>query len=645
MLEAIRSFGDAVSKSSQENFIYSLIQENIDPTKLLLVLNFNLKKGSIETKLLELGSKRDDKKTINLSLLKDYLWVGNSKGNLPQDRLTTNKAEYLIFQSILNLYKRLKNSNLKNKLEEILDKFYIKENDSRVLDISKIEESNINSEIIKNIIKTDKKEIEKKFFEILKNKHLDFRKNDIGLYSVEIDGVKPKDIDEYVNYLKEKLIEEPFSDDRFDGICHVCGKKDLVTSDTTKLPDKYYITKFIIFASNTDKKNFFKNFSLCKECYQKIIIGSVTLKNRLNFKIFNSTVYLIPSFIFVSENFKKIIPKLIEPISIDFNSILRIDDFLKFEKEKENFLKDFVEYFDKKNYININLLFYERDNSSFKIQKLIKDIPSRRIDELRKAQKEINNLGEKLFSFENNRWVLTFDKVYNFIPIRVDKKNNRSVGLRKILDFYESIFLGNKINKDFLIKEFVELISVYKFERFNITQVRRPKNIDIEMIYSILQTNLLLKMLKILNLIERGDVMEKNFDVSALSDEIKNYFKEMDFNEEKATLFLLGYLIGEIGRAQMTQESKKKPILEKINFRGMNLNRILILTNEVFEKLDQYKIRHFNEINFSVMKKLLDKNIKNWSLNDNENVYYILSGYAFNTYKVLTYKKEEVKNE
>lgn len=643
MLEAIRSFGDAVSKSGQENFIFNLIQENINPnkSKLLLVLNFNLKKGLIETKLLELI---DNKNTINLDLLKDYLWVGNSKGNIPQDRLTTDKIEYLIFQNIINLYKRLKDSDLKNKLNEILDKFYIKEDNLTFLDISKIEDSDIDSNLVRNLIKTDKKEIEKKFFEILKNKHLDFNKDDIGLYSIEIDKVKPKDLDEYMNYLKEKLVDEPFLDNSFNGICHVCGKKDIVTSDTTKLPDKYYITKLIIFASNLDKKNFIKNFSICKECYEKITIGSVTLKNRLNFRIFNSTVYLIPSFIFANEAFRKILPKLIEPVNLDFKSIISLDDFLKFEEQKEKILEDFNEYIDNKNYININLLFYEKDNQSFKIQKLIKDIPSRRIDELRKAQKHINSLGGNLFSNENNRWVLTFDRVYNFLPIRVDKKN-RSIGLRKILDFYESIFLGNKINKDFLIKEFVELISVYKFERFNITQVRRPKNIDIEMIYSILQTNLLLKMLKILNLIERGDVMEKNFDVLALSDEIKNYFKEMDFNEEKATLFLLGYLIGEIGRAQMTQESKKKPILEKINFRGMNLNRILILTNEVFEKLDQYKIRHFNEINFSVMKMLLDKNMKNWSLSDIENVYYIMSGYAFNTYKVLTHKKEEVKNE
>ncbi len=78
----------------------------------------------------------------------------------------------------------------------------------------------------------------------------------------------------------------------------------------------------------------------------------------------------------------------------------------------------------------------------------------------------------------------------------------------------------------------------------------------------------------------------------------------------------------------------------------MNLKKLVILINEVFEKLDQYRIRQYNELNFSVMKMLFDKNIKNWKLSDIDNVYYIMSGYAFNTYKIITSKKQkEVNNE
>ncbi len=61
----------------------------------------------------------------------------------------------------------------------------------------------------------------------------------------------------------------------------------------------------------------------------------------------------------------------------------------------------------------------------------------------------------------------------------------------------------------------------------------------------------------------------------------------MEFDEQKTSMFLLGYLIGEIGKEQKNPETNKKPILDKINYNGMSLNKLLILTNEVFDKLNQ----------------------------------------------------------
>jgi CRISPR-associated protein Csh1 len=119
----------------------------------------------------------------------------------------------------------------------------------------------------------------------------------------------------------------------------------------------------------------------------------------------------------------------------------------------------------------------------------------------------------------------------------------------------------------------------------------------------------------------------------------------MNFSEQEAALFMLGYLIGEVGNKQRTSESSKKPILDKINYQGMNLKRISMLSNEIFEKLDQYKARDYNEVNFAVMKRFMDKNIFCWRISDSENVYWILSGYAFNTYKTITSSKKEEKNE
>ena len=652
MLEAIRNLGEGVINREKKPFIYNLIKEieleNYEEP-LILIFNFNLNINSIEI----------NTKEVSPQTLSDYLWVGNAYGNNPQDRLTTDNIKYILSQTVNNLFKNLYSCDLKEKIKKIFDEFYIqKENfldKEKVyfLDISKIKNININLdnilEKITNEVKNFKnflKEYSSIFFEIIiKSLFPSIKKKDIILYTIEINGKKPNEFEDYISYLETKILNEPFQKESFIGKCHVCGIEKELTSDTVNLIDKYYIQNLIIFASNFERKNFSKNFSLCKDCYRNLIVGSNVLKNHLNFYFAGNKMYLIPSFIFPVKNISSAYD-FVDPFKIDFESILTIDYFLEFEKRVQDILESYRKYEDSKNYINISLLFYDKDQASFKIQKLIKDIPSRRRDEIFNILKKINDLGDKILGKEDRRWILTLNEMYYFFPVRLDKKN-RSVDYKKVLDFYESIFLGKKLNKEFLIKNFVDMIKVYRFERFyKLSQIRKPRNVDIEMIYSILKSNLLIKMLRYLNILNGGKIMIENLESFNLNEEIKNYIKEMDFSEEEAALYLLGYLIGEIGREQRTATSEKKPILEKINYHGMSLKRLIILINDVFEKLNQYRIRQYNELIFSVMKFLFDKNLKSWKLSDLDNVYYILSGYAFNTYKTITSKKsKEVSNE
>jgi len=645
MLEAIKELGEGVLKKEGKRFIYSIIKDikkkKEGEENLILILNFKLEEDVI---------KISYNKEIDKDTLKNYLWVGNASGNNPQDRLTTDNPKYLFTSSIPNLYRSLESNELKNKLKEIIDKFYIKIDDKfYILDLSKIESSKYDRDEIINLYKNNDDEFTKiiidKLFEMIKQNSGGIKKKDILLYSIEIDNKKPAEFCEYIDFLENKFINEPFLEgESFEGICHVCGRKTTITANTTNLIDKYYITKLIIFASDLDRKNFKKNFSLCEDCYKYIIVGSNALKSKLNFYLAGNTVYLIPSFIFKLKD-ESSAYDFIDYTKYDFNSIKTIDDFLNFEERIKKDLENYKKYLDSKNYININLLFYDKDQASFKIKKLIKDIPLRRRDEIYNAIDEINTIGEKIFGREKNRWILTLDQIYYLFPVSLDDKN-RAIDNKKIIDLYESLFLGKKIKLEFLIRNFVDLIKVFRFKKFyKLTQIRKPNNIDIEMIYSILKTNLLIKMLRILNILNGGEKMIENLENLPLKEDFKNYFLEMNLSEDEAALFLLGYLIAEIGNQQRTPESEKKPILEKINFHGMNPKKIMILINEVFEKLDQYKVRHFNEINFSVMKMLFDKKIKNWTLSDIDNVYYILSGYAFNTYKLISYGKKEVKNE
>ena len=133
-----------------------------------------------------------------------------------------------------------------------------------------------------------------------------------------------------------------------------------------------------------------------------------------------------------------------------------------------------------------------------------------------------------------------------------------------------------------------------------------------------------------------------------LPKEIWNYWSDVVLykdDEQKRALFLLGYLVGEIGSAQSGAGHKKKPILNKVNFQGMGTDKLKMLSNDVFEKLKQYDKLQYNENIHSTLKLLMDGNIEQWKLSNQENVFYVLSGYAFFNYLLRKRSKDKYFEE
>ena len=65
----------------------------------------------------------------------------------------------------------------------------------------------------------------------------------------------------------------------------------------------------------------------------------------------------------------------------------------------------------------------------------------------------------------------------------------------------------------------------------------------------------------------------------------------------------------------------------------------------MFDKLNQEKIRQYNEVTFFELKRLLDLNIDNWKLNKDESLFYVLSGYSYATTIPMLREKEDVSND
>jgi CRISPR-associated protein Csh1 len=165
----------------------------------------------------------------------------------------------------------------------------------------------------------------------------------------------------------------------------------------------------------------------------------------------------------------------------------------------------------------------------------------------------------------------------------------------------------------------------------------------------ILLQNFLLWYLRRLSLLKGGEIMndkEELLNTLEIRDDVKIFLKESKYSEDMISLFLLGQLIGEIGREQFNKGDNKKSILNKINFQGMDVNKLMRLFNDIFEKMKQYKVLSAEtEKIYGISKELFDKNKCKWNLTPQENVFYILSGYSFTTYKIIISGKQKVIEE
>ena len=426
------------------------------------------------------------------------------------------------------------------------------------------------------------------------------------------------------------------------GNCSICGRGDVsTTSNATNLNFKFYMTDKLGFSSSLDGK-FTKNFNICKECYQHLMIGENFINENLRTRIGGLNTYVIPRFIFNVEELD--IRAFSKYINSSTNSIANLKSLKEFQKE----LGKFREYEAERNNFIINYLFYHHPagSSEFSILKLIKDVPPSRLEFIRDTVDEIDNLVDEKYG-GNRNFKIDLNRIGSCIPI---KKGVKGSGFSRYLDIIDALFSNRIVDYNFLINQFTEVIKIIKYERegYNIRT-------NGDLTDKILQLNFLLlffheqKILGGLNMSEMSNANMGEVEVGMLPKEILDYWSDVVLykDEQKRVLFLLGYLVGEIGNAQSGAGHKKKPILDKINFQGMGLEKLIRLSDDVLEKLRQNKgsdgktLLEHNENSYSVLKLQMDNNIDMWNLSNQENVFYTLSGYAFSHYLVRKRSKDK----
>ena len=597
MLDSIMKLGEELLNESPDLFLKSLVKYKEKPKgeSTLLRIVFDMSSKKVEL----------DKLVLNRSRCEEYWWIGNTfkAAREPVLRLTSDNPEYL-----------LRSSNGIDGVANVIETFPTELRKSESLEqlhhyLRRIKESFEDLEKVMDTIDV---------------------KADLYTVSIRFDG-QEKDLvktEGYKNFLEAVLLR---ANETIKGVCYLCGSDSILIDPgfpSGSLLKMYALDKkgFLSGISDSDLSKM-RTFSLCPQCLKKLLTGGGYIERNLRTSIGDLNLYVIPR----SSIPVRRLERFLEFIRDKFDTVKSYKNLMDFD-EKLKALSDYVEYAENEPSYILNLIFGRREQASFSFYYEITEVPVSSLTSLANDFEHFTKELGKIFESEENLGV-DFEEIYGIFPLllRKTKGGLRLEGYSPLISLYSALLQRHAYPEGELMRRALLFARIHRYELYGAYNIRQVKNGDVETCYGMIKFNILLRLLKAYMGIEGQEEHESK---TPTEESISKYFELMKYGDWQKALFLIGYLIGEVGRQQYLKGDEKKSILSKINFDGMGMDKVMVLSNQILESLRNYRILNYNEATYAEMKQLLDSNLD--KLNDPVgNVFYILSGYAFSTIKSI----------
>jgi CRISPR-associated protein Csh1 len=392
--------------------------------------------------------------------------------------------------------------------------------------------------------------------------------------------------------------------------------------------NKIFTTTTINYASKIEKSGFDRTYAVCNGCYQKLRAGEAVIEKKFRTRIAGENAFILPE-------------GILKPLS--YNYIKRLKDVtdLAFNIRDAVQWIDFVEAeaIEVDGLYALNIIVYRTDGNSVAVLQIIEDIP------LLRFQLVMRLFAEGVAALYPHAHPMSLGSVYHLIPVR--KTDKGQVNVQRVLSFYRSLLSGEMVYSKTLIGYAVEALDkglrqlskqkADNYENLNLSYYREGKE-DFFIKHLIMSYLVLFRVLGQLELLERpifiskrrvtmADDQKKQSSVETMED----FIEQQGFSKEARALFYLGALVNRVAWKQSGKGHKTKPVLNKVNYQGMGRRDILRLYEDVLDLLRHYfegiplyigqYIERFHNY-FGSLEKA-------WSLNEQENVFYIMSGYAY----------------
>ncbi|MCK8827886.1 TIGR02556 family CRISPR-associated protein [Natroniella acetigena] len=594
MIRALKLIGDYKQEISDENLLTQIVSNPNSNGKYntVLIIVFKEEDGEIVFYDIEVEEFIEEK-------LEKYAYkYGSSRGGdlTPTCKITdlsktfNKKFQYSIRDACENLEGENKNEKIILKIYDILQ-----DEDNKEEIYNKLRKVNYDNNAILTIAL--KKEDELKY---------------VG------------DFEEFTQSLMEKYEEKFYYKSSYckaeqesigeDNLCYVCSEK---------LDKTYgYVGTFAFYT--LDKKGFtpggfkrgeaWRNYPVCPECAKILDLGKDYLEKELSATFCGLNYFIVPKVIFNTHG---------EDREELFEMLKELEEHKKFSLQEDarktlTAAQDDIFYvmseFD--NYVNFNLMFYEEQNSAFRILLYVEDVLPSYLQRIFAIKEDIEREG--LFKeLKGKDGIFDLDFKFNLISdFFYVNQRNRPDFTKQFLEIINNILTRRKISYQVLIDRFV----AHMQEKF-----RNNKSIW----FDNLKALMILKFLKKLDLLTATG--EEELGVSSTIEEYREQIEEfleqhsdiLDSNV-KRMVFLEGVLAQELINIQKRDRDGVAPFRPRLN--GLKLNEKIVrrLYPEIINELEDYDKNLHKQLEKMIADYILESDFN--QISNNELSFYFVTG-------------------
>ena len=436
----------------------------------------------------------------------------------------------------------------------------------------------------------------------------------VAVKSEELEAPKPKflgDFDGFTDYMRARYLDSGSQE----GFCYVSNR----ASDGVEVAkfqgrsnfNKVFVTTTVNYAAGFDKRSMNRNYQTGATMNAALSKAAAYLQFHMGVWIANVRHFIVPQF--PEHALTEVTKEMFDKDALRIKSSSEL--LFKWQKF-DDFVGNIEDRLETDGFYWLNFIGYESDGKSYKVVNHIRDVP---LFHFQKIAIECQNISREIADIFRKETTINLGALYYSIPIRKDTVKNPALPL------FNALLEKREIDAQELFRHFTELILCHWYGRDPAyANISKNENFDYAIFDAVLRYHgffLLLQKLQLLTNHHFGAPMNSSYETRE-----QEYFERMNYSDPQKALFYLGKLLGIIAYAQYKKGHQHKPVMGKINYRGMDRDQILRLANDLMEKARQYSVVNFADFPLRNFNQFFNPN--EWTIPEEEAVFFILAGYS-----------------